>query len=451
MGIFKAYDVRGTYPDQINEKNFRQIAMAAVAALQAKTIVLGHDMRVSSPALHDAVAAGLAAAGATVIDIGMASTPMLYFATSHCKADAGIQITASHNPGQYNGLKFCRADAVPVAYGTGLELIEQKFLAPEDLTPAPVAGEIKKLDVHKEYVAQLSKYTGEIAPLTVVVDAGNGVMGRFLPKLFEKLPCELIPLYFEPDGTFPHHEANPLKPENMQDLIAKVKETHADLGIAFDGDGDRSMYVDETGAIVPCDVVTALLAGEFLRHEPGATIVYDLRSSRVTPEEIARLGGKPLISRVGHSFIKKLMRDTGAVFAGELSGHFYFRELHYTDNAEMAMLAMFGVISREKKKLSELVAPLRKYSATGEINFAISDPKARIAEIKEHYAAAPGAEVLEIDGLSVNFPDWWFNLRPSNTEPVLRLNLEGDTEELRDAKKAEVVALIYADKAAAPR
>ena len=442
MGIFKAYDVRGTYPDQINEKEFYKIGMAAVAALQVKHVVVGHDMRLSSESLYDALISGAAAAGADVTAIGMASTPMVYFATAHCKAEAGIQITASHNPAQYNGAKFCRAEAVPVAYGTGLELIEQKYLQAGDLTPSAQAGEVKNVDIHKEYVSQLAKYAGNVRPLTVVVDAGNGVMGKFLPKLFEKLPCELIPLYFEPDGSFPNHEANPLEPKNMRDLIAKVKETGADLGVAFDGDGDRSMYVDETGEIVPCDAVTALLARDFLQHTPGATIVYDLRSSRMTPEEITRLGGKPLISRVGHSFIKKLMRDTGAVFAGELSGHFYFKELHYTDNAEMAMLALLSVIGAEQKKLSEIVAPLRRYAATGEINFTVSDTAAKIKEIKEHYAGVAGAEILEIDGLSVNFADWWFNLRPSNTEPVLRLNLEGCTAELRDAKKAEVEALI---------
>lgn len=443
MGIFKAYDVRGTYPEQVNEKEFYKIGMAAVTALKIKSIVVGHDMRLSSPTLYDALIKGLTAAGADVTAVGMVSTPMLYFATARCKAEAGVQITASHNPAQYNGLKFCRAEAVPVAYGTGLEAIEEKYLTPENLTPAAVSGEVKKLDVTKEYVALLDRYTGDIAPLTVVVDAGNGVMGEFLPKLFAKLPCELIPLYFEPDGSFPNHEANPLKPENMRALCAKVKETGADLGIAFDGDGDRSMYVDETGEIIPCDAVTALLSREFLRHEPGATIVYDLRSSRITPEEIARLGGVPQISRVGHSFIKKLMRDTNAVFAGELSGHFYFRELHYTDNAEMAMLSMLSVLSREKKKLSEIIRPLRKYAATGEINFNVSDPAEKIKEIAKHYADVPDAKILDIDGLSVIFPEWWFNLRPSNTEPVLRLNLEGDTPELRDRKKAEVEELLF--------
>jgi phosphomannomutase len=442
MSVFKAYDIRGTYPDQIDEKAFFKIGLAAAQALKIQSAVVGRDMRASGVTLAASLIKGLAAAGVNVIDIGMASTPMLYGATVHFKSSAGFQVTASHNPAEYNGLKICLADAVPVAYDTGLETIEQIFRA-EPAPPAPVSGEITTEDFLVDYVSEMLKYADGLKPLTIVADAGNGVMGEMLPTLFEKLPCELIPLYFTPDGTFPHHEANPLVAENLRDVIAKVRETGADVGVAFDGDGDRAMFVDETGAIVPCDAITVLLARGILRRQPGATIVYDLRSSRMTPEGILAAGGKPLISRVGHSFIKKLMRDTGAEFAGELSGHFYFKVLHYTDNAEMAMLSLLREMSSSGQKLSEIVAPLRTYSATGEINFTGVNPPTKLAEIEKHYAAQPGAEILRLDGLTVNFADWWFNLRPSNTEPVVRLNLEADTAALRDEKKQEVEDLLY--------
>lgn len=453
MSIFKAYDIRGIYPEQLNEKAFHKIGMVAAEVLQCKTVVVGCDMRVSSPVLKIALIKGLTNAGVNVIDIGMVSTPMLYFAVTHFKTDAGMEITASHNPAEYNGIKFCRADAIPVAYDTGLEAMEQRFLAVESLRSATVLGTTSRKEITKEYISQLLKYADKISPLTVVVDTGNGVMGEFLPALFDKLPCELIPLYFAPDGTFPHHEANPLEPRNLQDLIAKVKETNADLGVAFDGDGDRCIFVDDTGAIVAGDLMTALLAGEILRRNPASAIVYDLRSSRIVAEEITRLGGKALVSRVGHSFIKKLMREQNAAFAGELSGHFYFRELHFTDNAEMAMLALLSEISRSGKKLSALIAPLKNYFATGEINFTNANPTRKIDEIKKHYAKIGNTKnddakiddvkISELDGLTVEFADWWFNLRPSNTEPVIRLNLEANTAELCNEKKTEVEKLIF--------
>jgi phosphomannomutase len=371
-----------------------------------------------------------------VIDIGMASTPMLYFATAYFKADAGVQITASHNPAEYNGCKWCREDAIPVAYDTGLSEME-KIVAKGSFTPAAKQGSVRTAEVSTEYRANLLKYAGSIKPLTVVVDAGNGVMGAFLPALFEKLPCEVIPMYFEPDGTFPNHEANPIKEENMRALVAKVKETGADLGVAFDGDGDRSMYVDENGGIIPADFVTALLANEMLAMEPGATIFYDLRSSKVCKDEIERLGGVAKMSRVGHSFIKAMMREEKAIFAGELSGHFYFRDLHYTDNAEMAMLSVLNVVSKSGKKLSELITPFKKYFATGEINFIVDDAQKVMQKIEAEYTPK-AKEVFHLDGLSMYFDGYWFNIRASNTEPVLRLNLEADNADLRAKAKAEV-------------
>ena len=436
MGIFKAYDVRGTYPDQVNEALFEAIGQAAPQVLKCKTAVVGRDMRDSGVSLSQAMIRGLSKSGVDVIDIGMASTPMLYFATAYFKAQAGVQITASHNPAAYNGCKWCREDAIPVAYDTGLGDME-KLVQKNTFAPAEKPGTVSQEEIYSEYRANLLKYAGSIKPLTVVVDAGNGVMGAFLPRLFEKLPCEVIPMYFEPDGNFPNHEANPMKASNMRDLVAKVKEVGADLGVAYDGDGDRSAYVDENGEIIPADFITALIAAEMLAMEPGATIYYDLRSSKVCKEEIERLGGVAKMCRVGHSFIKAMMREDKAIFAGELSGHFYFRDLHYTDNAEMAMLSVLNVISKSGKKLSELIAPFRKYYATGEINFIVEDT-AKVLEKVENQYKASATEVFHLDGLSMYFDGYWFNIRASNTEPVLRLNLEADNAEIRDRALAEV-------------
>ncbi|MCX7934695.1 MAG: phosphomannomutase/phosphoglucomutase [Planctomycetota bacterium] len=435
MGVFKAYDVRGIYPQEIDEALFTKIGQAAVKVLKAKTMVVGRDARLSSPSLAQAMIAGICSAGADVIDIGMASTPMLYLATAILRADAGVQITASHNPGRYNGCKWCRADAVPVSYETGLADME-KAVVSGSLPVAAAAGKVRQQDIGEEYRRRLLGFASGIGRLRVVIDAGNGVMGAFLPPLLAKLPCDVIPLYFQPDGNFPNHEANPLKRENLRDLIRAIREKSADLGVAFDGDGDRCCFVDETGEPVPADFITALLAREVLSREPGATVLYDLRSSWVCKEEIERLGGCALMSRVGHSYIKEMMRKHRAAFAGELSGHFYFRDLHYTDNAEMAMLMVLAVLSREKKRLSELVAPLRRYFATGEINFTVADKDKSLAAVEA--ALAAGGEVIRLDGLSLVHRDWWCNVRPSNTEPVLRLNLEARTAALRDEMRQRV-------------
>ncbi len=439
MAVFKAYDIRGTYPDQVNEDLFTRIGMATVKVLDAKTVVVGRDMRETGVPLAQAMIQGLTQAGADVIDIGMASTPMLYFATAFLKAGAGVQITASHNPAEYNGCKFCREDAIPVSYESGLGEMEER-IEKGNLAAAKKEGSVEQRSIQKDYLAHLEKYAGQVESRTVVVDAGSGVMGAFLPALFAKLPCELVPLYFEPDGTFPYHEANPLKMENMADCIAKVKETGADLGVAFDGDGDRAMFVDETGAVVPADLVTALIATEMLEREPGATILYDLRSSRATKEVIESRGGTPVMSRVGHSFIKAQMREHNAIFAGELSGHFYFRDIHYTDNAEMALLSVLTLLSNRDEPLSKMIEPLRTYSATGEINFEVADKEAAMKRVEE--AFGDGGEVLHLDGVSVLHEDWWCNVRPSNTEPILRLNLEADTPGKRDAMRDRVEAVI---------
>ncbi|MDR3211385.1 MAG: phosphomannomutase/phosphoglucomutase [Planctomycetota bacterium] len=440
MGIFKAYDVRGIYPDQVNESLFEAIGQVAPKVLECQSVVVSRDMRKSGESLSAAMIRGLTKAGVDVTDIGMASTPMLYFATAFLKAGAGVQITASHNPAAYNGCKWCREDAIPVAYDSGLADME-KMVSHKTFLPPSKSGGVKTVSVESEYRANLLKYADGIKPLTVVIDCGNGVMGAFLPQLLAKLPCEVIPLFFEPDGSFPNHEANPINPNNMRDLVSKVKESGADLGVAFDGDGDRSMYVDETGEIIPADFITALLAGEMLDREPGATIFYYLRSSKVCKEEIERRGGIAKMCRVGHSFIKAMMREDKAIFAGELSGHFYFRDLHYTDNAEMAMLAVLAVLSKRGSKMSELIRPFKKYFATGELNFQVDNTDAAVARVEKTFKGS-AKEIAHLDGLSMYFADYWFNIRASNTEPLLRLNLEADNAAARDRAKIEVEKVI---------
>lgn len=439
-GIFKAYDIRGTYPDQIDERLAARIGAAVVEVLGARRLVIGRDMRQSGPSLRAAMIEAIVQRGCEVIDIGACSTPMTYWAANVLSADGAVMITASHNPAGYNGCKISGRGATPVSYDTGIAEIEQLALAP---TPPPAAagppGKVSQPELLADYQRWLLGFAGTIKPFKIVIDTGNGMMGAMLPGLFKQLPCTVVPLFFEVDGSFPNHEPNPLNPANMRDLQAEVKKTGADLGVAFDGDGDRVMFVDERGELVPGDQVTALLAAELLKKAPGSTIIYDLRSSWVVPEEIRRLGGTPLESRVGHSFIKQSMRRTDAVFAGELSGHFYFRDAFFTDNAELAMLTMLRVLSGSGKPLSELMRPFGRYHATGEVNFEVHDKDACLARLA---ASFPGAELGHLDGLTLRFGDWWCNVRPSNTEPVLRLNLEARTAALRDAMRQRVEQII---------
>lgn len=437
-GIFKAYDIRGTYPDQLDERLAARIGAAVVEVLGAKRLVIGRDMRQSGPALRAAMVAAIADAGCEVIDIGECSTPMTYWAVNVLAADAAIMITASHNPAGYNGCKISGRGATPVSYDTGIADIERLAVADTPLPRRP-RGAVSERDLLSDYQRWLLGFAGTIKPFKLVIDTGNGMMGAMLPGLFQALPCTVVPLYFEVDGSFPNHEPNPLNPANMRDLQAAVRRTGADLGAAFDGDGDRVMFVDERGELVPGDQVTALLAAELLQKAPGSTIIYDLRSSWAVPEEIRRLGGTPLESRVGHSFIKQSMRRTDAVFAGELSGHFYFRDAFFTDNAELAMLHVLRVLSQSGRPLSELMRPYARYHATGEVNFEVHDKDACLARL---IAAFPGAELGHLDGLTLRFADWWCNVRPSNTEPVLRLNLEARTAGLRDAMRQQVEQLI---------
>ena len=451
MGIFKAYDIRGKVPGDLDADIAYRIGRAAVAVLGAKSFVIGRDMRLTGEEIAGALMRGITDAGADATDMGLATTPLNYFAIGHGEFGAGAMVTASHNPAEWNGFKFSRAGSAPVSYDTGYGEIEK--LVRGELPPkAETPGQRTSADFYpdyKEHILSFARGPGvTIGPLKVDIDAGNGMAGKFLPGILEELPCELTPLYFELDGTFPNHEANPLKAENMVDLQKKVVEVGADVGIAYDGDADRCMFVDEKGERISSDLITALLAHEILPREPGATVIYDLRSSRVVPEEIEKAGGKPFESRVGHSFMKQILRDRNCPFGGELSGHYYFRDHYYSDCADLAMIYVLRVLSKDSRKMSELMGPLKRYHATGEVNFELTGNKqkdAKLRELEQVFASGPGSgEASHLDGLTVRYADWWFNVRPSNTEPVLRLNLEADTAELRDRKRLEVEAVLKA-------
>ena len=424
MGIFKAYDIRGLYPDELDEALAERIGAAAGKFFLGNTVVVGRDMRTSGPTLARAVIKGLSRAGKDVIDIGSVTSPMVTFAVAKYGYDGGIMVTASHNPAKYNGIKLCTKGAEPVSYDTGIDKIEALATSEEELPPAEQAGKVTVRDVLRDYLDHITANAGAISGLKLVIDAGNGMAGYLMPPLFARVPCEVVPLYFDLDGSFPNHEANPLKSENLVDLQKKVVEEKADLGVAFDGDGDRLAFVDEKGVAVSCDMVTALIAQELLKTEPGATILYDLRSSWAVREQIEACGGKPVMTRVGHSFIKHMMREHDAAFGGELSGHYYFKENFFCDSGALTLLKVLSLVCSEGKPFSELIEPLKRYHASGEVNSDVDDKDAKIAELAATYA---DGKVSHLDGLSVEYDDWWFNVRPSNTEPVLRLVVEATT------------------------
>ena len=435
-GIFKAYDIRGVYPAEINAEIAEKIGRAYVEFTGAKKVVVGRDMRPHSADLFEGLAKGLTIQGADVIDLGLSSTPQSYFANGTLKADGSIMITASHNPGEWNGFKLCLADAVPISGVTGIMDI-QKIVEEESWKSCALQGKVSTYDIKKEYAAFLRSFVKFDRKFKVVVDYANA-MGLYefagIADLFE-----VIPMYDTLDGTFPNHEANPLKTDTLDAICAKVKETGADFGAAFDGDADRCGFIDDEGNIIPMDLFTALIAQDILSNGP-ATILYDPRSSKAVPECIKALGGTPIRSRVGHAFIKAQMRETGAVFAGELSGHYYFKQNFTAESQGLAVVMLANLLAKSGKKIHELVAPLRKYSSSGEINSKVSgDPKAILAEIKSRYS---DGNIFELDGVSVEFPDWWCNVRSSNTEPLLRLIVEADTPELMESKKQELLAII---------
>jgi phosphomannomutase len=444
--IFKAYDIRGIYPDQLNEEIAYKTGRALVDFLKAKTIVVARDMRESSPSLAKQFIQGAIEQGAKVIDLDLASTPMFYFAVAHLRADGGAVITASHNPSKYNGLKMTARLAQPIGKNSGMDEIRERVID-NAFESSPEKGAIEKYDIKNDYLKHAFGVIDktEITPKKIAVDTANGMGAVFIKDLLEKTGCEVLPMYFELDGTFPNHEADPLKKENLKDLQEKVKKDHCDLGIAIDGDADRVFFVDEKAEIVPSDFVTALISQEIIKRFNGAKILYDLRSSRIIPEIVSGIGGEAIQCKVGHANIKKQMREEKAVFAGELSGHYYYAltndegETYYVEAPEVLTLELLSLLSKNKKTLSQLTASLKKYSHSGEINFEVSDIDKKLKELEEKYS---DGEISHLDGLSVKYDDWWFNVRPSNTEPVLRLNLEANTHELMVAKRDEIEKLI---------
>ncbi|MDN5340302.1 MAG: phosphomannomutase [Euryarchaeota archaeon] len=436
-GIFRAYDIRGRYPDELDEATAERIGNAFVALLAAERIVVGRDMRLSSASLARAFTRGAVEAGAEVADIGMVSTPLLNYAITAGGFDGGAMVTASHLPGEMNGFKLARENAVPLSGDRDLPLLETRV---GEERVARAGGSVHEIAVLDDYIGAVAGFVRAPRPLTVVVDAGNGMVGPEVPRLFQRVPeWRLVPIYLEPDGRFPHHHANPLDPKTTRELQERVVAEGADMGVAFDGDGDRCGFIDERGERVREDLVTGLIAEHLLREFPGATILYDLRSSRAVREAIERAHGRGVRSRVGHAFIKAAMREEGALFAGELSGHYYYRDVGFADNGLLTLVMVANILAASGRTLSELVEPLDRYPSTGEINLAVSDPAAVLAVLAARYR---DAELDRLDGLTATYPDWWFNIRPSHTEPVVRLNIEADTRSLLDEKKREVLAAI---------
>ena len=449
--VFKAYDVRGTVPDQIDEDLARATGRAFVQVLgrsgtDVDRIVIGHDMRPSSPALARAYAEGANGAGADVVLIGLCSTDQLYFASGHLGLP-GVMFTASHNPAQYNGIKQCRGYAAPVGMESGLAEIRDAVLEGAGPDPAGASTTVEELDTLGAYVDHLLA----LAPvsgrrLRVVVDAGNGMAGHTAPAVFARLPdIELVPMYFELDGTFPNHEANPIEPANLVDLQARVRESGADVGLAFDGDADRCFLVDDRGALVSPSTLTALIAARELAKAPGSAVIHNLITSRAVPEIVSELGGTPVRTRVGHSFIKATMAETDAIFGGEHSGHFYFRDFWRADSGMLAALHALAALSETDVPLSELLAPYERYPLSGEINSTVADQEKVLAEVERVFADRDGVVIDRLDGLTVSTPDWTFNVRASNTEPLLRLNVEGKDANTMECLRDEVLATIRKD------
>jgi phosphomannomutase len=442
--VFKAYDVRGIYPDELDEDGAYAIGRAYVEEFEPRRIAVGHDMRLSSPAMTDAVMRGAAESGADVVELGLVGTEMVYFAVGELGLDGGIAVTASHNPKEYTGMKIVRRGALPVGGDSGLLDIRVRAVSAAGARHAtgPV-GTITHEDIWPAFVERVLSFidVSALEPLRVVIDAANGMAGAMLPPVLERLPIDVVRHFFEPDGTFPNHEPNPLLPENREFIVRQVTEESADLGVAFDGDADRCFFVDDTGEFVPGDFVTALLAESILAKEPGGKILYDVRASWAVPETIRRAGGVPLVNRVGHAFFKHRMREEGAVFGGEVSGHYYFRDFSQADSGVIPFLLMLELLSKRGEKLSKTLRPFReRYFITGEINTPVADVALKLQELKERFGGE--GKVSHLDGLSVDAEDWHMNVRPSNTEPLLRLNLEALSSELMERKRDEVLEVI---------
>jgi phosphomannomutase len=439
---FKAYDVRGIYPSELDEGGAYAVGRAYVEQFEPKRIAVGRDMRVSSRSMASAVIQGASDGGAEIKDVGMIGTEMLYFGVGELDLDGGVMVTASHNPKEYTGMKIVRRGALPVGGDSGLlEIREraQKIENPELVDEPPA----ESVDIYPSFVDRVLSFidAGEVKPLHVVIDAGNGMAGAMLPPILERLPVNAVRCFFDPDGTFPNHEPNPLLPENREFVMNKVREEGADLGIAFDGDADRCFFVDDTGEFVPGDFVTALLAESMLEKEAGAKIIYDVRASWAVPDTVERHNGTPLVNRVGHAFIKERMRKEGALFGGEVSGHYYFRDFNQADSGTVPALLMLELVSKRGQPLSEILRPYsERYFITGELNTPVPDVALKLQELKEHFAGE--GEVSHLDGISVTADDWHMNVRPSNTEPLLRLNLEALAPDLMERKRDEALAVI---------
>jgi phosphomannomutase len=443
--VFKAYDVRGLYPSELDEDGAERIGRAYVEHFEPRSVAVGRDMRLSSPSMAAALVDGLTGAGAEVVDLGLVGTEMLYFAVDSLALDGGICVTASHNPKDYTGLKIVRRGALPVGGDSGLAEIGERARSYDSLPPPGDSARVRQADIWPGFVDKVLSFidTSVLKPLRVAVDAANGMAGVMLPPVLERLPqLDVVRCNFEPDGSFPSHEPNPLLPENREFIVRTTRDERADLGVAYDGDADRCFFVDDTGEFVPGDFVTALLARSVLEKEPGAKVIYDVRASWAVPREIENAGGVPLVNRVGHAFIKHRMRKESAAFAGEVSAHYYFRDFAQADSGVVPFLLVLELLSREGRKLSEILAPYRqRYFLTGEINTPVTDVPLKLQELKERYEAA-GGRPSHLDGLSFEFDDWHFNVRPSNTEPLVRLNLEALSRELMEEKREEVLALI---------
>ncbi len=440
--IFKAYDIRGIYGQDLTDEIAYHIGRAAAQYLNVDEIAVGRDMRLSSPQLATALIRGITDQGVNAIELGMTTTDELYFAVGKFNFPAGVMITASHNPGKYNGMKFCRAQAFPISLESGLADIRDLAISGNFTEPAH-KGQVIQKDVLDDFVQHALSFinVSKIKPLKVVIDAGNGMAGLLMPRVFSHLPCELVPLYFDLDGSFPNHPASPIEPENMEDLQKKVREVGADLGAAFDGDADRMFPVDEHGNIVDGSMVTAMVSSSLLHKYPGSTILYNLIVSKSVPELVSSLGGKAVRTRVGHSYIKAEMRKLNAIYGGEHSGHFYFRENWFADSGLIAFLITLELVSIEDKRLSELLKPLDKGVRSGEINSVVNDVQGKLKALEEKFGK-DAESVDHLDGITVDYGDWWFNVRPSNTEPLLRLNVEANNRELMEQKRDEVLAFI---------
>jgi len=443
--IFKAYDVRAIYPTELNEAIAHDIGRAFVAYLHARRIAVGRDMRLSSPTLAAAFIAGAREQGADVVDVGLCGTDMLYFGVARGGFDGGAAVTASHNPKQYNGVKLVRKEAFPLSGEAGISDIRDMLLGATLPAAAAAPGAYAQQDILADYVAHVLTFIDPavIKPFNVVLDAGSGMGGLVAPPLFDRLACRTTRLCFEVDGRFPNHEANPLIEENRRDIVERVVAERADIGIAWDGDADRCFFIDGQGGFVPGDFITALLAEAFLLKHPGATVIYDLRASYAVKDTVARYGGRALMNRVGHAFIKRRMREENAIFGGEVTGHYYFRDNFYADNGFIPALLILELMSRKGQTLEELLAPLRaQYFISGEINTKVASMEVVGRKLDGLAAEYPDGRSYRMDGLSVEYDDWHFNVRPSNTEPLLRLNLEARTPQMMEQRRDAVLAFI---------